>query len=154
MAWNEKYWDVINRCYWNPTIIGLKSIPQKQWGKGNNFVSVPRNLVNPDGPLYARKSKAGPNLARLQLGEEPLNDQFNLTFAIAADAIASELLFRKVGIVDLGPLPTFHHRPSAAHEDEFCSHVLVDQPGGSRVRAIEASNDWPIEKLRKSLGRG
>jgi hypothetical protein len=39
-------------------------------------------------------------------------------------------------------------------EDEFCSHVLVDQSGGSRVRAIEASNDWPIEKLRKSLGRG
>jgi hypothetical protein len=26
--------------------------------------------------------------------------------------------------------------------------------GGSKVRAIEASNDWPVEKLRKSLGRG
>jgi hypothetical protein len=30
-------------------------------------------------------------------------------------------------------------------EDEFCSHVLVDQSGGSRVLAIEASNDWPVE---------
>jgi hypothetical protein len=39
-------------------------------------------------------------------------------------------------------------------EDEFCSHVLVDQSGGSKVRAIEASNDWPIDKLRKALGRG
>ena len=39
-------------------------------------------------------------------------------------------------------------------EDEFCSHVLVDQSRGARVRAIEASKDWPIEKLRKSLGRG
>jgi len=39
-------------------------------------------------------------------------------------------------------------------EDEFCSHVLVDQSAGSKVRAIEASNDWPIDKLRKSLGRG
>ena len=39
-------------------------------------------------------------------------------------------------------------------EDEFCSHVLVDQSKGARVRAIEASSDWPIEKLRKSLGRG
>ena len=39
-------------------------------------------------------------------------------------------------------------------EDEFCSHVLVDQSEGSRVRAIEASNDWPLEKLRKSLRRG
>jgi hypothetical protein len=39
-------------------------------------------------------------------------------------------------------------------EDEFCSHVLVDQSEGSRVRAIEASKDWPVEKLRKSLRRG
>ena len=68
---------------------------------------MPRNVVNPDGPLYARKDKAGPNLARLQLGEEPLNDQFNLTFAIAADVIVSELLFEKVGILDLGPFEKF-----------------------------------------------
>ena len=39
-------------------------------------------------------------------------------------------------------------------EDEFCSHVLVDQSEGSRVRAIEASNDWPVEKLRKFLRGG
>lgn len=36
-------------------------------------------------------------------------------------------------------------------EDEFCSHVLVAQADGSRVRAIEASSDWPVEKLRKVL---
>jgi hypothetical protein len=39
-------------------------------------------------------------------------------------------------------------------EDEFCSHILVDQSDGSRVRAIDMSNDWPIEKLRKSLKGG
>jgi hypothetical protein len=39
-------------------------------------------------------------------------------------------------------------------EDEFCSHVLVDQFGGSRVRAIEARHDWPVEKLRKFFSRG
>jgi hypothetical protein len=39
-------------------------------------------------------------------------------------------------------------------EDEFCSHVLVDQSDGSRVRAIDMSNDWPVEKLRKSLKGG
>jgi hypothetical protein len=39
-------------------------------------------------------------------------------------------------------------------DDEFCSHVLVDHSGGSRVRAIEASNDWPVEKLRHSLRGG
>jgi hypothetical protein len=39
-------------------------------------------------------------------------------------------------------------------EDEFCSHVLVDQSEGSRVRAIDASNDFPVEKLRKFLRGG
>jgi hypothetical protein len=39
-------------------------------------------------------------------------------------------------------------------EDECCSHVLVEQSGGSRVRAIDASNDWPPEKIRKSLRSG
>jgi hypothetical protein len=39
-------------------------------------------------------------------------------------------------------------------EDEFCSHVLVNQSDGSRVRVIDASNDWPVEKVRKSLRAG
>ena len=39
-------------------------------------------------------------------------------------------------------------------EDEFCSHVLVDRSDGSRVRATDASSDWPVEKLRKSLRGG
>jgi hypothetical protein len=39
-------------------------------------------------------------------------------------------------------------------EDEFCSHVLVDQSDGSWVRATDATNDWPVEKLRKSLREG
>ena len=39
-------------------------------------------------------------------------------------------------------------------QDEFCSHVLVDSVHGSRVRAIEAHNDWPVEELRQFLRRG
>jgi hypothetical protein len=39
-------------------------------------------------------------------------------------------------------------------EDEFCSHVLVNHSDGSRVRVIDASNDWPVEKVRKSLRAG
>jgi hypothetical protein len=35
-----------------------------------------------------------------------------------------------------------------------CSHILVDHTDGSRVRAIEASNDWPLEKFRHSLRSG
>jgi hypothetical protein len=39
-------------------------------------------------------------------------------------------------------------------EDEFCSHVLVDQSDGSRVRATDTTNDWSVDKLRKSLRGG
>jgi hypothetical protein len=39
-------------------------------------------------------------------------------------------------------------------EDEFCSHVLVDQSDGSKVRVTDTSNDWPVERLRKFLGAG
>ena len=39
-------------------------------------------------------------------------------------------------------------------EDEFCSHVLVDQSDGSKVRAIDASNDWPVEQVRRFLRGG
>ena len=36
-------------------------------------------------------------------------------------------------------------------EDEFCSHVLVDQSDGSRVRATDTSKDWPVISL--GMGR-
>jgi hypothetical protein len=39
-------------------------------------------------------------------------------------------------------------------EDEFCSHALIDQSDGSKVRAIEATADWPIDKVRRSLKGG
>jgi hypothetical protein len=30
--------------------------------------------------------------------------------------------------------------------DEFCSHALIDQTDGSRVRVIEANEDWPVDR--------
>ena len=29
-------------------------------------------------------------------------------------------------------------------EDEFCTHALINRTDDSRVRAIEASKDWPV----------
>jgi hypothetical protein len=39
-------------------------------------------------------------------------------------------------------------------KDEFCCHALVNLGEGTKVRAIEAHNDWPVEELRRSLRRG
>ena len=50
-------------------------------------------------------------------------------------------------------LPTTVLRVTAI-DDEFCSHALIDQTDGSRVRAIEVSEDWPVQQVRRSLKKG
>jgi len=47
-------------------------------------------------------------------------------------------------------LPTTELRLSAM-EDELCSHVLISTSDRSRTRVIDASRDWPVEKVRRSL---
>ena len=42
----------------------------------------------------------------------------------------------------------------SAISDEFCSHTLIDQKDGSRVRVIDASTDWPVAQVRQSLKEG
>ena len=39
-------------------------------------------------------------------------------------------------------------------DDEFCSHALIDQTDGSWVRAIKATEDWPVKQVRRSLKKG
>ena len=55
--------------------------------------------------------------------------------------------------VTLRWLPTTVLQVSAI-EDKFCSHALIDQSDGSRVRAIRASEDWPVQQVRQSLKKG
>jgi hypothetical protein len=37
-------------------------------------------------------------------------------------------------------------------DDEMCSHVLVNQSDGSRVRVVEAYRKWRLDAVRRSLG--
>jgi hypothetical protein len=41
-----------------------------------------------------------------------------------------------------------------AVDDECCSHVLVSQTDGTRVRVITADAHWPAEAVRQHLKRG
>jgi hypothetical protein len=50
-------------------------------------------------------------------------------------------------------LPTTELQISAIN-DKLCSHALIDQEGGSRVRVIEASAEWPVAEVRQSLREG
>jgi hypothetical protein len=39
-------------------------------------------------------------------------------------------------------------------DDEFCSHVLINQEDGSQVRVIDARADWSVEAVKRSLKSG
>ena len=36
----------------------------------------------------------------------------------------------------------------------FSDHALIDQTDDSRVRVIEASENWPVEHVRRSMKEG
>jgi hypothetical protein len=55
--------------------------------------------------------------------------------------------------VTLQWLPTTELQVSPV-DDEFCTHVLIDKNEGSKVRVIDASADWPIGEVKKSLKDG
>lgn len=104
MTWNEKYWDIISNLYWSPKYLGLKSISREKWKIADGLVSIPATEIrNQNGPLYSRSLKLNELLDDLRNKEEILNHLFNITFAIAGDAIISRLFCQPLGIDDNGP---------------------------------------------------
>ena len=39
-------------------------------------------------------------------------------------------------------------------DDDICSHALINRSDGSRVRVIKASEEWPVQAVKRSLGEG
>ena len=37
-------------------------------------------------------------------------------------------------------------------DDETCSHALINESDGSRVRVIEAYRKWHVDEVQQSLG--
>ena len=103
MAWNTKYWDVVDQLYWSPKYLGLRSINKRHWEIEDGRVSVPSELVNKSGPLYTRRLRIADLIQDLHGKEEILNDVFDLTFAIAPDAVISNLFVKPHGFSDAGP---------------------------------------------------
>src|SRR5258707_12843869 len=92
--WNEKYWDVISNLYWTPRFLGFGSIPKEKWSEADGEIRITATLVpKTSGRIFYRKNKLDDLKTLLASQEEPLNHLFNLTFAIAADAIIADLLY-------------------------------------------------------------
>ncbi len=81
MTWNRKYWDIFHRFYWDPKVLGLKKT----------------------GDHYTRMLKIDEAMTDFEKCEEPLNQLFNITFAIAPDAVINKLLIEPLGFNDNGP---------------------------------------------------
>lgn len=81
MTWNRKYWDIFHRFYWEPKVLGLKK----------------------SGAHYTRELKIDDAMTNFKKHEEPLNQIFNITFAIAPDAVINKLLIEPLGFNDSGP---------------------------------------------------
>jgi len=104
MAWNTCYWDLAKNFYWEPRLIGLKSIPKSSWITDSDWVRLPAQAVNKDASIYTRRHKEGALVEVLRRQELTLNHIFNVTFAIAPDAVLREAFFSPFGFEDDGPV--------------------------------------------------
>lgn len=102
-TWNLKYWDLAEQFFWAPQYIGMRSIPQRLWRTDGDSVSVPRELVNKDGPLYARARTAKEHGDWMRSQEEILNHVFDITFAISPTMVLERCFLRPLGLRDDGP---------------------------------------------------
>lgn len=103
MAWHRKYWDAVEHFYWEPSHLGLASINQGRWGDDPKLIQLPRSLIKNGGTIYTRAGTSKSNRIRVRGLEETLNHTFDITFAIAPDAVLAEILCRPLGILDAGP---------------------------------------------------
>jgi hypothetical protein len=92
MSWTETYWDLLDRLYWSPQYLGLKSIPQTEWTIEGDKVSIPKAMTNKSGPLYRRIRSGDEYWRYVHRQEEVFNYLFDLIFAVLpGDAIAQVL---------------------------------------------------------------
>ena len=96
-------WDAVEHFYWEPSHLGLASINQSRWGDDPELIQLPRSLIKNGGTIYTRAGTSKSNRLRVRSLEETLNHIFDITFAIAPDAVVGEILHRPLGIREEGP---------------------------------------------------
>lgn len=153
MAWTSTYWDIIGSYFWTPKKLGLHSIPKKYVDRSCDPVPIPRHLLNPTGPLYRRVDRGKDAIATLKQSEEPLNDIFDITFAILADELVREILFERVHLRGHGSIVKLG-RDLDAHFKKAMKNVT--QPDGfyvtpSSILCVEMklADDTRLEQIAK-----
>ncbi|WP_252259923.1 hypothetical protein [Erythrobacter aurantius] len=154
MSWHRKYWDSVDQFYWNPSLLGLPSIPKGEWIKEGDRISVPANRVQNGGSIYARRGTAKENAERMRRLEEPLNHIFEIAFGIAPDHVIEELILKPAGISDSGPFERLG-REIAVRYTGFTDGNTTQQDGffvsSSSAVGVElklGSTTWPGQVLK------
>lgn len=104
MSWHLKYWDTIDQLYWSPGLLGLTSIPKREWTIDGATVAIPSSHLQNGGSIYTRKGTARENAERMRRLEEPLNHIFDITFGIAPSQTIRRLFFSPLNFDGDGPV--------------------------------------------------
>lgn len=154
MGWTTKYWDILDQLYWWPRYMGFRSIGQKHWQQHGGMVCIPAEMVNMTGPLYSRERKADDLRRYLSGSEEILNHVFDLTFAIAPDAVIHEAFCAPLGFSDDGSFESVGRETAARYgwgkSDNITQHdgLFVSQKSAIAVELKLLSPSWP-EQIAK-----
>lgn len=156
MAWNTKYWDILDQLYWSPRYSGFRSISQSHWHRVDGRISVPEDMVNLSGPLYSRERKAD-ELREYLLGcEEILNHLFDLTFAIAPDTVIREVFLTPFGFEDDSMFESIGRETAARYgwgkSENITQHdgLFISDNTAIAVELKLSSASWP-EQIAKYL---
>lgn len=154
MSWHLKYWDTIDQLYWNPGLLGLTSIPKREWTTDGLTVSIPRAHLQNGGSIYTRKGSARENADRMRRLEEPLNHIFDITFGIAPSQTIRSMFFAPLAFDGYGPVERLGREVAARYpamsggnvtqQDAF--FVADDALVGVELKL--GSKTWPGQVLK------
>ncbi|WP_159946326.1 hypothetical protein [Rhizobium sp. 18065] len=154
MAWDTKYWDILDQIYWWPRYSGYRSISQRHWIRESGRVSIPEEMVNPSGPLYSRERKADELRDYLLGSEEILNHLFDLTFSIAPDALIRDLFLQPLGFEDTGSFESIGRETAARYgwgkSENITQHdgLFISERSAVAIELKLRSSSWP-EQIAK-----
>lgn len=128
MSWENAYWDAIEELYWEPSLLGLKSIPKKYRSQSETHVCIPADALPAGGSLYARPQKAVDNISRLRRLEVPLNHLFDICFSLVPSSVLQSIFLAPLGLVDHGEFERLG-REIGSRYDGFADNTATQQDG-------------------------
>ncbi|WP_298188972.1 hypothetical protein [Novosphingobium sp.] len=154
MSWHLKYWDTIDQLYWSPGLLGLTSIPKREWTVDGATVTIPSSYLQNGGSIYTRKGTARENAERMRRLEEPLNHIFDITFGIAPSQTIRRLFFSPLNFDGNGAVDRLGREVAARYPEMAGGNVtqqdafFVAEDALVGVELKLGSKTWPGQVLK------